>query len=178
MIQGGDPTGDGSGGQSAWGPPFADEINPGSEIYRGGYRRGMVAMANSGPNTNGSQFFILHQDYPLPPSYVIFAWVTKGHGRRRSTGGRADDDGRGWRDEQAADAARDAQGDDSAVDAALAYVDGGLQPAGHYFSSAASAGKSKVSCARCSQVPRGVTWRRSALAQKTIVSNCTRFGSE
>jgi cyclophilin family peptidyl-prolyl cis-trans isomerase len=78
MIQGGDPTGDGSGGQSAWGPPFADEINPASELYRGGYRRGMVTMANAGPNTNGSQFFILHQDYPLPPSYVIFAWVTKG----------------------------------------------------------------------------------------------------
>lgn len=78
MIQGGDPTGGGSGGQSAWGPPFADEINPGSELYRGGYRRGMVAMANAGPNTNGSQFFILHQDYPLQPNYVIFAWVTKG----------------------------------------------------------------------------------------------------
>ena len=78
MIQGGDPTGDGSGGQSAWGPPFADEINPASDIYRGGYRRGMVAMANAGPNTNGSQFFILHQDYPLPPNYVIFAWVVKG----------------------------------------------------------------------------------------------------
>jgi cyclophilin family peptidyl-prolyl cis-trans isomerase len=38
----------------------------------------MVAMANSGANTNGSQFFILHQDYPLPPNYVIFAQVTKG----------------------------------------------------------------------------------------------------
>ena len=35
-------------------------------------------MANAGPNTNGSQFFILHQDYPLPPSYVIFARVTTG----------------------------------------------------------------------------------------------------
>jgi cyclophilin family peptidyl-prolyl cis-trans isomerase len=35
-------------------------------------------MANSGPNTNGSQFFILHQDYPLPPNYVIFAKVTAG----------------------------------------------------------------------------------------------------
>ena len=38
----------------------------------------MVAMANGGRNTNGSQFFILHQDYPLPPKYVIFAWVTAG----------------------------------------------------------------------------------------------------
>jgi cyclophilin family peptidyl-prolyl cis-trans isomerase len=78
MIQGGDPVGDGSGGQSAWGEPFADEINPDSALYRGGYRRGMVAMANAGPNTNGSQFFILQQDYPLPPNYVIFAGVTAG----------------------------------------------------------------------------------------------------
>ncbi len=78
MIQGGDPAGDGTGGQSAWGPPFADEIKEESALYRGGYRRGFVAMANAGPNTNGSQFFILHQDYPLPPSYVIFARVTAG----------------------------------------------------------------------------------------------------
>lgn len=78
MIQGGDPAGDGSGGQSAWGEPFADEINPVSALYQGGYRRGLVAMANAGPNTNGSQFFILHQDYPLPPNYVIFARVTAG----------------------------------------------------------------------------------------------------
>ena len=78
MIQGGDPSGDGSGGQSAWGPPFEDEINPESALYRGGYRRSLIAMANSGPNTNGSQFFIMHRDYPLPPSYVIFARVTNG----------------------------------------------------------------------------------------------------
>ncbi len=78
MIQGGDPAGDGTGGQSAWGPPFADEINVESALYRGGYRRGLIAMANAGPNTNGSQFFILHQDYPLPPNYVIFARVTTG----------------------------------------------------------------------------------------------------
>ena len=78
MIQGGDPKGDGTGGQSAWGPPFRDEITSSSPLYRGGYKRGLVAMANSGPNTNGSQFFILHQDYPLQPNYVIFAWVTKG----------------------------------------------------------------------------------------------------
>src|SRR3954471_23742744 len=50
MIQGGDPTGDGTGGQSAWGAPFADEINRESALYRGGYRRGLVAMANAGPN--------------------------------------------------------------------------------------------------------------------------------
>jgi cyclophilin family peptidyl-prolyl cis-trans isomerase len=78
MIQGGDPAGDGTGGESAWGPPFADEIKEDSALYRGGYRRGLVAMANAGPDTNGSQFFILHQDYPLPPRYVIFARVTKG----------------------------------------------------------------------------------------------------
>jgi cyclophilin family peptidyl-prolyl cis-trans isomerase len=78
MIQGGDPSGDGTGGESAWGPPFADEIDRGSALYAGGYRRGMVAMANAGPNTNGSQFFIMHQDYPLPPNYVIFARVTSG----------------------------------------------------------------------------------------------------
>jgi len=78
MIQGGDPAGDGTGGESAWGLPFADEINPESTLYRDGYRRGLVAMANSGPNTNGSQFFIMHQDYPLPPNYVIFARVTAG----------------------------------------------------------------------------------------------------
>jgi cyclophilin family peptidyl-prolyl cis-trans isomerase len=78
MIQGGDPAGDGTGGQSAWGPPFADEINPSSALYRGGYRRGLLAMANSGANTNGSQFFILHQDYPLQPNYVIFAFVVNG----------------------------------------------------------------------------------------------------
>jgi cyclophilin family peptidyl-prolyl cis-trans isomerase len=76
MIQGGDPQGDGTGGQSAWGEPFADEIDPQSPLYRSGYRRGIVAMANAGPNTNDSQFFILHQDYPLPPRYVIFGRVS------------------------------------------------------------------------------------------------------
>jgi cyclophilin family peptidyl-prolyl cis-trans isomerase len=78
MIQGGDPSGDGTGGQSAWGEPFADEINPQSALYRNGYRRGIVAMANAGPNTNASQFFIMHADYDLQPAYVIFARVTKG----------------------------------------------------------------------------------------------------
>jgi cyclophilin family peptidyl-prolyl cis-trans isomerase len=80
MIQGGDPRGDGTGGESAWGPPFADEIDPSSPLYREGYRRGILAMANSGPNTNGSQFFIMHADYPLEPNYVIFARVTSGLG--------------------------------------------------------------------------------------------------
>ena len=78
MIQGGDPSGDGTGGESAWGGTFEDEIKPDSPTYRDGYRRGVVAMANAGPNTNGSQFFIMHQDYPLPPAYVIIARVTKG----------------------------------------------------------------------------------------------------
>ena len=78
MIQGGDPNGDGTGGQSAWGPEFPDEIKPDSALYKGGYKRGLVAMANHGANTNGSQFFIMHQDYDLRPDYVLFAWVTKG----------------------------------------------------------------------------------------------------
>jgi cyclophilin family peptidyl-prolyl cis-trans isomerase len=78
MIQGGDPSGDGTGGESAWGGTFEDEINRDSQLYRDGYRRGIVAMANAGPNTNGSQFFIMHQDYLLPPDYVIFARVTNG----------------------------------------------------------------------------------------------------
>jgi cyclophilin family peptidyl-prolyl cis-trans isomerase len=78
MLQGGDPAGDGTGGESAWGGTFADEIQPNSPLYREGYTRGVVAMANRGPNTNGSQFFIMHADYPLPPQYVIFAKVTSG----------------------------------------------------------------------------------------------------
>lgn len=69
MIQGGDPTGTGMGGP---GYKFADEP------FKGEYKRGVVAMANAGPNTNGSQFFIMHADYPLPPSYVIFGEVTEG----------------------------------------------------------------------------------------------------
>lgn len=71
MIQGGDPKGDGTGGP---GYSFADE--PIEESYS----RGIVAMANSGPDTNGSQFFIIHNDYPLPPNYVIFGKVSEGMG--------------------------------------------------------------------------------------------------
>ena len=78
MIQGGDPTGTGRGGQSAWGGKFNDEINRSSELYRGPYAKGTVAMANAGPNTNGSQFFIMHADYPLPPSYTKFGRVVEG----------------------------------------------------------------------------------------------------
>ncbi|MFA5175358.1 MAG: peptidylprolyl isomerase [Patescibacteria group bacterium] len=75
MIQGGDPTGTGSGGP---GYKFADELNPNTSSYQRGYARGVVAMANSGPNTNGSQFFIMHKDYPLPNSYTIFGRVISG----------------------------------------------------------------------------------------------------
>lgn len=69
MIQGGDPKGDGTGGP---GYKFDDEP------IAGEYTRGTVAMANSGSNTNGSQFFIMHQDYQLPKNYVIFGTVTEG----------------------------------------------------------------------------------------------------
>lgn len=78
MIQGGDPTGTGRGGASAWGGRFDDEINAASPVYQRGYKKGTVAMANAGPNTNGSQFFIMHADYPLPPSYTIFGNVIDG----------------------------------------------------------------------------------------------------
>jgi len=78
MIQGGDPLGEGYGGESAWGGKFDDEIDRGSMLYAGMYEKGTVAMANSGPNTNGSQFFIMHVDYPLPPSYTKFGRVIEG----------------------------------------------------------------------------------------------------
>lgn len=70
MIQGGDPTGTGRGGP---GYRFRDEIEG-----DGSYRRGTVAMANAGPNTNGSQFFICHTDVGLPHSYTIFGSVVSG----------------------------------------------------------------------------------------------------
>jgi cyclophilin family peptidyl-prolyl cis-trans isomerase len=79
MIQGGDPLGEGYGGESAWGGKFDDEIDRGSALYQGVYNKGTVAMANSGPNTNGSQFFIMHIDYPLPPSYSKFGKVIEGN---------------------------------------------------------------------------------------------------
>jgi len=75
MIQGGDPTGTGRGNP---GYQFADELNPNTESYQRGYVRGTVAMANAGPDTNGSQFFIIHQDYPLQHNYTIFGRVTEG----------------------------------------------------------------------------------------------------
>jgi cyclophilin family peptidyl-prolyl cis-trans isomerase len=69
MLQGGDPTGTGMGGP---GYKFADE-----KVTKQ-YTKGTLAMANAGPNTNGSQFFIMHADYPLPPNYTIFGKVTSG----------------------------------------------------------------------------------------------------
>jgi len=69
MIQGGDPNGDGTGG-----PGYRFEDEP----FEGSYTRGTIAMANAGPNTNGSQFFIMHADYNLPKNYVIFGKVTQG----------------------------------------------------------------------------------------------------
>lgn len=78
MIQGGDPTGTGAGGRSAYGKEFEDEINASSPLYQGGYVPGIVAMANRGPNTNTSQFFIMHKRSPLPPNYTIFGRVTEG----------------------------------------------------------------------------------------------------
>jgi cyclophilin family peptidyl-prolyl cis-trans isomerase len=70
MVQGGDPTGTGRGGP---GYRFRDELEG-----EGKYRRGTVAMANAGPNTNGSQFFICHTEVGLPHSYTIFGQVTSG----------------------------------------------------------------------------------------------------
>ena len=70
MIQGGDPTGTGRGGP---GYQFRDELEG-----AGTYSRGTVAMANAGPNTNGSQFFICHADAGLPHSYTIFGTVKDG----------------------------------------------------------------------------------------------------
>ncbi len=69
VIQGGDPNGNGTGGP---GYKFPDE--PVTKAYK----RGIVAMANAGPNTNGSQFFILVKDTPLPPNYTIFGNVFSG----------------------------------------------------------------------------------------------------
>ncbi len=69
VIQGGDPLGNGTGG-----PGYKFEDDPVSLPYK----EGIVAMANAGPNTNGSQFFIMLADTPLPPSYSIFGRVTSG----------------------------------------------------------------------------------------------------
>jgi cyclophilin family peptidyl-prolyl cis-trans isomerase len=72
MIQGGDPTGTGTGGP---GYKFADELQAARDR---GYRMGTLAMANAGPDTNGSQFFITHQDVGLPPQYSVFGKAVDG----------------------------------------------------------------------------------------------------
>jgi len=74
MIQGGDPSGTGHGDYGKYpGYKFDDELN-----NQRPYEKGILAMANAGPNTNGSQFFIMHVDYPLPYSYTIFGQVVDG----------------------------------------------------------------------------------------------------
>ncbi|MGD1045655.1 MAG: peptidylprolyl isomerase [Bacteroidota bacterium] len=78
VIQGGDSTGTGRGGKSIYGKEFEDELNPVAPSYKEGYKRGTVAMANRGPNTNTSQFFIMLSDVPMPKNYTIFGKVTKG----------------------------------------------------------------------------------------------------
>jgi|SRR3989344_4046157 len=69
VIQGGDPNGDGTGG-----PGYQFEDEPVTKEYE----RGTLAMANSGPNTNGSQFFIMLSPVPLPKNYTIFGKVIEG----------------------------------------------------------------------------------------------------
>ncbi|MBI2117748.1 peptidylprolyl isomerase, partial [Candidatus Peregrinibacteria bacterium] len=74
MIQGGDPKGDGTGGKSIFGETFEDEINEMKLV------RGTIAMANRGPNTNGSQFFIVHAAATpwLDGRHTAFGNVTDG----------------------------------------------------------------------------------------------------
>ena len=76
MLQGGDPDGNGTGGKSLWGKKFEDEFAPTLKFDR----PGLLAMANSGPNTNGSQFFITTVATPwLNNKHTIFGEVTKGN---------------------------------------------------------------------------------------------------
>jgi len=76
MIQGGDPTGTGAGGESIWGRPFEDEFSPKVQFDA----LGILAMANSGPNTNGSQFFITTAKTSwLNMHHTIFGKVTAGY---------------------------------------------------------------------------------------------------
>jgi peptidylprolyl isomerase len=75
MIQGGDPTGTGTGGESIWGEPFEDEVTPDVTFSKAG----LLAMANAGPNTNGSQFFITTVECPwLNMNHTIFGEIIKG----------------------------------------------------------------------------------------------------
>jgi cyclophilin family peptidyl-prolyl cis-trans isomerase len=78
MIQGGDPNGNGTGGNSVYGETFEDETDASNDLMATGYKTGVIAMANRGPDTNGSQFFIMDADYPLPPNYTIFGYTTAG----------------------------------------------------------------------------------------------------
>jgi peptidylprolyl isomerase len=76
MLQGGDPTGTGRGGESIWGKPFSDEFSPKVEFDSSG----ILAMANAGPNTNGSQFFITTAATPwLNMHHTIFGKVVSGY---------------------------------------------------------------------------------------------------
>lgn len=76
MIQGGDPGGTGMGGESVWGEPFEDEVSGNLKFDR----KGLAAMANAGPNTNGSQFFITTAAAPwLNMKHTIFGEVIKGY---------------------------------------------------------------------------------------------------
>jgi len=76
MIQGGDPTGTGCGGESLWGSAFADETSPAVRFDR----KGLLAMANSGSNSNGSQFFITTAPAPwLNGKHTIFGEVVSGY---------------------------------------------------------------------------------------------------
>ncbi len=79
VIQGGDPTGTGAGGTSIYGDVFEDELNQNTKSYKDGYQRGVLAMANKGPNTNSSQFFIMLSEVSqMPKNYTIFGKVIKG----------------------------------------------------------------------------------------------------
>ena len=76
MIQGGDPTGTGKGGSSVWGKPFSDEVRADVKFDK----PGILAMANSGPNSNGSQFFITTTETShLNMRHTIFGYVTAGY---------------------------------------------------------------------------------------------------
>ena len=76
MIQGGDPTGTGRGGESIWGDTFEDEVSDAVKFDK----PGLLAMANSGPKTNGSQFFITTAETPwLHKRHTIFGEVTSGY---------------------------------------------------------------------------------------------------
>lgn len=76
MIQGGDPTGTGRGGESLWGGKFEDEVTPDIQFDR----KGLLAMANAGPDTNGSQFFITTVATPwLNMKHTIFGEVISGY---------------------------------------------------------------------------------------------------